>query len=60
MTRIGAAFENFDAVVGVGVVGGGDVDSVIIAHFIETVINGGGGKDAGTRIFKAEGFAGGA
>ena len=54
-----ATFEDFDAVVGNGVVGGGDVDSEIKAHFMKAVIDGGSGKNASVRVFDAECFAGG-
>ena len=54
-----AAFKDFDAIVGVGVVAGGDVDGEIKAHVIETVIDGGSGEDTGTTIFDAESFEGG-
>lgn len=54
-----AAFENFDAIVGVGVVRGGDVDSKIETHLIKAVIDGGSGEDADAGVLEAEGFAGG-
>lgn len=59
MAAGGATFEDFDTVVGVGVVAGGDVNGEIIAHFVKTVVDGGGGKDAGRGIFDAERFEGG-
>ena len=58
LTIIGATFENFDTVVGVGVMGSGNVDCKIELHFIKTIINGRSGKDAGSGIFYAIGFAG--
>ena len=58
LTGGGAAFEDFDTVVGIGVMGGGDVDGEIEAHFVETVVDSGGGEDAGGGIFEAESFTG--
>ena len=54
-----AAFEDFDAVVGVGVVAGGDVNGEIEAHMVEAVIDGRSGKDADAHVFDAESFEGG-
>ena len=53
------AFEDFDAIVGEGIVGGGDVDGKIKAHCVKTVIDARGGKDAGVSVFNAKSFAGG-
>ena len=55
---MGAAFEDFDAVVGIGIVAGGDVDGKIEAHLVKTVVNGRSGKNAGAHIFDTEGFEG--
>lgn len=49
-----AAFEDFDAVVGVGVVRGGDVNGEIETHLIETVVDGGGGENTDAGVFDAE------
>ncbi len=59
LTVSGAAFENFDAVVGVGVVRGGDVEAKVEAHFVETVVDGWGRENADARVFEAKGLAGG-
>ena len=59
MAGCGASFKDFDAVVGVWVVGSGNINSEVIAHFVETVIDGWSGKDAGGGVFDTEGFAGG-
>ena len=53
------AFKDFDAIVGVGIMGGGDVDSDIKTHLGETIINGGGRKNADVAVFDAESFEGG-
>ena len=58
LTIVGAAFEDFDAIVGVGIMAGGDVDGKIEAHLIETVVDSWGGEDAGAHIFDAERFEG--
>ena len=59
MATVVATFEDFDAVVGDRIVGSGDVNGEIKTHFIEAIIDSGGGEDAGTRVFDAESFAGG-
>ena len=51
-----AAFENFDAVIGVGVVGGSDVDGDVETHFGKAVVDGWGGKYADVTILDAESF----
>ena len=54
-----ATFEDFDAVVGDGVVGSGDVNGEIETHVVKAIIDSGSGKNAGTRVFDTESFAGG-
>ena len=56
---VGTEFENFDAVVGVGIVRSGDVNGEIETHFSETEIDCGGRQNAGGRKFDAESFASG-
>ena len=59
LTIVGAAFEDFDTIVGVRIVAGGNVDGEVEAHLIETVVDGGGGENANIHVFDTEGFAGG-
>ena len=58
MAAVWAALKNFDAVVGVRVVGSGNIDGEIESHFVKTIIDSGSGEDAGAAVFDAEGFAG--
>ena len=58
MAGCGASFKDFDAVVGVRVVGSGDIDGKIESHFVKTIIDSGSGEDAGAAVFDAESFAG--
>ena len=59
MAGSGTTFKNLNAIVGVGVVRSGDVDSEIKAHLIKTVVNGGGRQDANVAVFDTKCFAGG-
>ena len=56
MTAGFATFENLDTVVSVRIVTGGDIDSEVETHLVEAVVDGGGGENADTGIFNAEGF----
>ena len=51
-----AALKDFDTVVCIWVMRGGDVDSEIEAHLIETIVDGRGGKDVDSGVLKAAGF----
>ena len=48
-----ATFKDFDAVVGMGIVGGSNVNGEIKSHLIKTIINSGSWKDASVKIFGA-------
>ena len=49
-----AAFKNFDAVIGVGIVRGGNVNGEVEAHFKKAVIDGWSGENADGRVFDTE------
>ena len=56
----GTTLKNFDAIVGVGIVGGSDVDGKIKAHLIKTVVNGRRGQNSDRGVLEAERFESGA